>query len=126
MKPAGGDRRASKSDGGQGLLRLRHSFDRAADIDEVVGDDAEADPATRSDRPLVAATAETVSLFEDANAHLTSGAPLLPLRNQRFFCLRLRSRLLVERLGMQTRLTPLPFAVFGRGVSAVLARASVM
>src|SRR5437870_5590976 len=33
-----------------------------------------------------------------------------PLRNQRFFCSRLRSGLLVERLGMQTRLTPLAFA----------------
>jgi hypothetical protein len=34
-----------------------------------------------------------------------------PLRNQRFFCSRLRSGLLVERLGMQTRLTPIVFAV---------------
>ena len=33
------------------------------------------------------------------------------LRNQRFLCSRLRSELLVERLGMQTRLTPLAFAV---------------
>jgi hypothetical protein len=33
-----------------------------------------------------------------------------PLRNQRFFCSRLRSGLLVERLGMQTRLTALAFA----------------
>src|ERR1700724_4225089 len=33
-----------------------------------------------------------------------------PLRNQRFFCSRLRSGLLVERLGMQTRLTPSAFA----------------
>ena len=33
-----------------------------------------------------------------------------PLRNQRFFCSRLRSGLLVERLGMHTRLTPLVFA----------------
>src|ERR1700758_4302551 len=33
-----------------------------------------------------------------------------PLRNQRFFCSRLRSGLLVERLGTQTRLTPLAFA----------------
>src|SRR5438445_7692423 len=30
-----------------------------------------------------------------------------PLRNQRFFCSRLRSGFLVERLGMHTRLTPL-------------------
>jgi hypothetical protein len=29
------------------------------------------------------------------------------LRNQRFFCSRRRSALLVERLGTQTRLTPL-------------------
>jgi hypothetical protein len=33
-----------------------------------------------------------------------------PLRNQRFLCSRLRSGLLVERLGMQTRLTPWAFA----------------
>src|SRR5712691_7357208 len=33
-----------------------------------------------------------------------------PLRNQRFFCSRLRSGLLVERLGMQTRLTPIACA----------------
>src|SRR5271168_1886506 len=33
-----------------------------------------------------------------------------PSRNQRFLCSRLRSGLLVERLGMQTRLTPIAFA----------------
>src|ERR1700685_316614 len=33
-----------------------------------------------------------------------------PLRNQRFFCSRLRSALLVERLGTQTRLTPFALA----------------
>jgi Bacterial regulatory proteins, luxR family len=33
-----------------------------------------------------------------------------PLRNHRFFCSRLRSGLLVEQLGMQTRLTPFAFA----------------
>ena len=33
-----------------------------------------------------------------------------PLRNQRFLCSRLRSGLLVERLGMQTRFTPWAFA----------------
>ena len=33
-----------------------------------------------------------------------------PSRNQRFLCSRLRSALLVERLGMQTRLTPFAFA----------------
>src|SRR5271155_429520 len=33
-----------------------------------------------------------------------------PFRNQRFFCSRLRAWLLLERLGMQTRLTPLALA----------------
>jgi hypothetical protein len=33
-----------------------------------------------------------------------------PLRNQRFFCSRLRSALLVERLGTQKRLAPFAFA----------------
>src|ERR1700687_4462627 len=33
-----------------------------------------------------------------------------PLRNHRFFCSRLRAGLLVERLGMQTRVTPFFFA----------------
>ena len=33
-----------------------------------------------------------------------------PLRNQRFFCSRLRSGLLVERLGTHTRFTPLALA----------------
>ena len=33
-----------------------------------------------------------------------------PLRNQRFFCSRLRSGLLLERLGTHTRLTPIAFA----------------
>src|SRR5271168_2393564 len=39
-----------------------------------------------------------------------------PWRNQRFFCSRLRSRLLVERLGMQTRLTPMAFAAASEGI----------
>ena len=33
-----------------------------------------------------------------------------PLRNQRFFCSRLRSMLLLDRLGIHTRLTPMAFA----------------
>ena len=33
-----------------------------------------------------------------------------PLRNQRFFCLRLRSGLLLDRLGTHTHLTPIAFA----------------
>src|SRR6516162_6322184 len=50
----------------------------------------------------------TTEMLTDLPAHPVRH--FWPLRNQRFFCSRLRSRLLVERLGMQTRLTPLAFA----------------
>jgi len=40
----------------RGLLRLRRLFHSATDVDEVVGDDTEADPAIHSDRSLVAAS----------------------------------------------------------------------
>jgi hypothetical protein len=57
-----------------GASRLRRLLHHAADVDEVVGGDAEADPAIHS--PLAgAAAAETVSPF-DADAP-TSAAPLL-------------------------------------------------
>jgi hypothetical protein len=42
------------------------------------------------------------------------------LRNQRFLCSRLRSGLLVERLGMQTRLTHWAFAAAFRVIQALL------
>jgi hypothetical protein len=58
------------------LLRLRCLTHSEADVDEVVGDDAKADPALHSSRSLVAATAEAVSPFDDADAPLASGAPL--------------------------------------------------
>ena len=43
------------------LLRLRRLFHSATDVDEVVNDNAETDPAIHSTRSLVAATAEAVS-----------------------------------------------------------------
>src|SRR5215471_11435633 len=92
------------------LLRPRRLFHSATDVDDGIADDAEANPALHSGKSLVAATAEAVSPFGDADAPFAAGAPLLPLRNQRFFCSRLRSGLLVERLGMQTRLMPFAFA----------------
>ena len=92
------------------LLRLRRLLQDAADVDERVADDAETDPATHSCRPLVAATIETVSSFGDADAPSHPVRHFWPARNQRFFCSRFRWGLLVERLGMQTRLTPFAFA----------------
>jgi hypothetical protein len=40
------------------LSRFFHSYDSVADVDEVVADDAEADPANHSGSPLVTATVE--------------------------------------------------------------------
>jgi hypothetical protein len=48
-------------------------FHGAPDVDEVVGDDAEADPAVHSDIALVAAAAQAMSPFGDADASLTAG-----------------------------------------------------
>src|SRR5262249_52442993 len=69
------------------LLRRRVLFHDAADVDEVVGDDAEAAPALHSSRALVAATAEAVSPFDDADAALASGAPLLAVTEPALFLL---------------------------------------
>ena len=60
--------------GGRGLL-----VEGAADVDEIVGDDAEADPAFHSVVALVAAAVEAVPAFGHADAALASGAPFLPL-----------------------------------------------
>ena len=58
--------------------------------------------------PLASADVNHHTLAVDV--HHLQPRHLCPSRNQRFFCSRLRSALLVERLGMQTRLTPLAFA----------------
>src|SRR5262249_29663525 len=71
----------------RGLLRLRGLFHSATDIDEVVGDHAEADPAIHSDRSLVAATAKAVSPLDHADSPLASGAPLLAVTEPALFLL---------------------------------------
>jgi hypothetical protein len=82
-----------------------------ADVDDIVGDHTEADPALHSDEAPVTAPVEAMSAFDHADAALTAGAPFLAnCGTSAFFCSRLRSALLVERLGMQSRLTPLALA----------------
>src|SRR5215470_1510140 len=71
----------------RGLLRLRRLFHSATDVDEIVGDDAEADPAIHSNRSLVAAAAKAVSPFDDADAPLASSAPLLAVTEPALFLL---------------------------------------
>jgi hypothetical protein len=50
---------------------------RSADVDDVVGDYTEADPALHADEALVTAPVETVSAFDHADAPLAIGTPLL-------------------------------------------------
>src|SRR5262249_3774771 len=54
-------------------------FYRAADVDDVVGDNAEANPAVHSVEAFVAAAIETVSPLDHADAPLASGPPFLPI-----------------------------------------------
>jgi hypothetical protein len=57
---------------------------RAADVDEVVGDHTQPDPAVHSDEALEAAAVEAVSAFDHADAALASGAPFLTGTNASF------------------------------------------
>ena len=60
-------------------LAIRASFQCAADVDEIIGDDTESDPALHSGIALVAAAVEAVSAFEHTDASLASGPPFLAL-----------------------------------------------
>jgi hypothetical protein len=85
-------------------------FDRATDVDNVVGDDTEPHPPVHSDEALVAAAPEAVAPLTMLMCPSDPVRHFWPSRNQRFLCSHLRSGLLVERLGMQTRLTPFALA----------------
>ena len=52
-------------------------FDGATDVDDIVGDDSEADPAVHSAVAFVAAAVEAVSALDHADAALASGSPFL-------------------------------------------------
>ena len=56
----------------------------ATDVDEGVGDDAEADPALHSTVAFVAAPIETVAPLYDADPSFTSRAPFLPVAEPPF------------------------------------------
>src|SRR6516164_9273481 len=93
------------------FLVWRFLVDGAADVDEIIGDHAEPDPTLHPIFAFVATTIEPVSSLRHADAALASGTPFLTVAEPALLCSRRRSALLVERLGMHTRLTPLAFAV---------------
>ena len=57
-----------------GVRRFRQG---AAEVDEVVGDDAEPDPALHTIITFVSAAGEAVPALDDADAALATGSPLL-------------------------------------------------
>jgi hypothetical protein len=69
-----------------------------ADVDEVVGDDAEANPESHAGGAFVATAVQPVSPLQQADAALGAAAPLLRVADQRLFCSFLRSGLWVLRL----------------------------
>ena len=90
------------------LLGDGASGDGASDVDQIVCDDTEADPAFHAVIAFVAAAGKgRLPALYNTDASLAAGAPFLTVSEPALFCSRLRSALLVERLGMQTRLTPL-------------------
>ena len=62
---------------GEEGLRPRLLGHDAADVDEVVGDHPEADPALHPGITLVSAAIEPVPALDHADASLASGAPFL-------------------------------------------------
>src|ERR1700749_2188069 len=79
--------------------------DSMAEIDEIVGDDPEPDPAFHSIVAGIPATVETVATLAYADTPLTPRAPSLAAAEPAFFLLALAVGAPVERFGMQTRLT---------------------
>jgi hypothetical protein len=80
--------------------------EHAPDVDHIIRDDAQADPALHAGVPFVSTAIQTMSAFHDTDAPLTPGAPFLPILEPAFLCSRLRSAFLVDRFGMHTRVTP--------------------
>jgi hypothetical protein len=59
----------------------------AADVDDIIGNHAEADPSLHSDETFVAASVEAISALDHADASLASCAPLLAVAEPAFLLL---------------------------------------
>jgi hypothetical protein len=84
--------------GGEGLQPGLPGHD-AADVDEIISDHAEADPALHSAIAPVAAAIETVSPLDHADATLASGAPFLAVAEPALLLLALALRALGGAIG---------------------------
>jgi hypothetical protein len=75
-----------EADGKRARLSVLLLFGQVrTNVDEIVGDDAEPDPALHAVKSFVAATIQPVSLFENADAAFASRAPFLKLLEPALF-----------------------------------------
>ena len=63
---------------------LGRGGERVADVDQVVGDDAQAHPALDARQALVATAVQAVAALEKTDATLTASAPLLSVAEPAF------------------------------------------
>ncbi|MBV6433620.1 MAG: hypothetical protein IANPNBLG_03804 [Bryobacteraceae bacterium] len=69
-------------------------------------------PTLHSLLPFVEAAVQPMPPLQSADVSLATCAPLLALLNQSFFCIFLRSSLLVERFGTDPFFTPFSATAF--------------
>ena len=81
-----------------------------SDGDEVVGDDAEPDPALDPVIALVSTAGEAVPAFDDADASLASGAPFLAVAEPALLLLALARGAFGGAIGDVDALDASPFA----------------
>ena len=106
--PAGGGAvRAGLAGSG---LAWRACFSSTADVDEVVGDHAEPDPALHAGIAFVAAAVEPVSPFDHADAPLASGPPFLAVAEPALLLLALALGALGGAIGNADAFDALAFA----------------
>src|SRR6202140_3363018 len=89
--------------------RFLSLVDEFADVDKVIRDHAEPGPADHS-----LAHRQRLSPCRRLSTLMRPSHPVLhfcPFLNQRFFCSSFSAALLVERLGTETRFTPICFAM---------------
>src|SRR5579883_1289292 len=67
-----------------GVGQVGRGGERMADVDQVVGDDAQADPALDAGHAFVAAAVQTMAALEQTDATFTPGAPSLGVAEPAF------------------------------------------
>ena len=92
----------------EGILPRASLFGQVGtDVNDVVGDHPESDPAPDAVRPFIERSPQPVPAFENADAAFAAGTPFLKLFEPTLLLALLAAGLLVSWLGIDTRLTPI-------------------